>query len=43
MGEQGRALATRFEETNREAIWTVEKCSDAQWRTKRKEEFYGKG
>ena len=34
MGERAQALANRFDETNREIISTVEKCSDAQWRTK---------
>jgi uncharacterized damage-inducible protein DinB len=34
MGERGEALANRFEEVNREIISAVEKCSDAQWRTK---------
>ena len=34
MSERAQALANRFEETNRELISTVEKCSDAEWRTK---------
>ena len=34
MGERAQALANRFDEANREIISAVEKCSDAQWRTK---------
>jgi uncharacterized damage-inducible protein DinB len=34
MGERAQALADRFEAANREIISTVEKCSDAEWRTK---------
>lgn len=34
MGERAQALANRFEEANREIISTLDRCSDAQWRTK---------
>ena len=34
MGERAQALANRFEEANREIVSAVEKCSDAEWRTK---------
>jgi uncharacterized protein (TIGR03083 family) len=34
MSERARSLADRFEEANRELIQTVERLSDAQWKTK---------
>jgi uncharacterized damage-inducible protein DinB len=34
MSKRGEELANRFEAANREIISTVEKCSDAQWRTR---------
>jgi uncharacterized damage-inducible protein DinB len=32
MGQKSEALASQFEQANRELIATVERCSDAQWR-----------
>jgi uncharacterized protein (TIGR03083 family) len=34
MGKRGQTLADQFEKANREMIDTLERCSDAQWKTK---------
>lgn len=34
MGQRSQALAEQFEQTNRQMTATIERCSDAQWKTK---------
>ena len=43
MGQRSQALAERFEQANREMIAGVEKCSDAQWKTKTSGETWSVG
>jgi uncharacterized damage-inducible protein DinB len=34
MGQKSQALAEQFEQANRQMTATIERCSDAQWKTK---------
>jgi uncharacterized damage-inducible protein DinB len=34
MGQRSQALAEQFEQVNRQITTTIERCSDAQWKTK---------
>jgi hypothetical protein len=34
MGQRSQALAEQFEQANRQMTATIERCSDAQWKTK---------
>ncbi len=34
MSDRARTLADRFEQANRDMVATVERCTDAEWRTK---------
>jgi uncharacterized protein (TIGR03083 family) len=43
MSERARTLAERFEQANRELIETVDRLSDAQWRTKTAAEGWSVG
>lgn len=43
MGKRGQALADRFEQANKEMTTTVERCSDAQWKTKTSGETWSVG
>lgn len=43
MGKRGQTLADRFEQANKDMIATVEKCSDAQWKTKTSGEKWSVG
>jgi uncharacterized protein (TIGR03083 family) len=43
MSERARSLAERFEQANRELVQTVERLSDAQWKTKTTAEGWSVG
>jgi uncharacterized damage-inducible protein DinB len=43
MGQRSEALASQFEQANRELIGTVEACSDAQWKSKTSGETWSVG
>jgi uncharacterized damage-inducible protein DinB len=43
MGQRSQALADRFEQANREMLATVERCSDAQWKSKTSGEAWSVG
>jgi uncharacterized damage-inducible protein DinB len=43
MGQRSQGLADRFEQANREIIATVERCSDAQWKSKTSGESWSVG
>ncbi len=43
MGQRSQALAEQFEQANRQMIATIERCSDAQWKTKTSGETWSVG
>jgi uncharacterized damage-inducible protein DinB len=43
MSQQSQALASRFEQASQEMIATVERCSDAQWKTQTSGEKWSVG
>ena len=43
MSQQSQALASRFEQASHEMIATVERCSDAQWKTQTSGEKWSVG